>query len=681
MSMLPPILVELKASSAEFMAKMGEARREVTKLGTESSGHMQKFAAVGKAALIGVAVGAVAIGAESVKMASDFQSSMELIRTQAGASQSEVNSMSKAVLSLAGQTATAPEVLSEGLYHLESSGLRGAKALEALKVAAEGAKVGHADLESVTNALNAVIASGVKGASNMSGAMGMLNATVGAGDMRMQDLADAMGTGVLTVAKNFGVSLKDVGAALAVFGDNNIRGADAATKLSQAITYMEKPAASAGKVFKTFGMTTKELRDDISKGGLGLALKDLHEHLTKAGITGTKVGPVLLDAFGRKPAGAINTLLGQFARFQSKQEEVGRGAKNFGADWKATTQTFHFQMEQLKTSVEALAIRIGIALIPVIQRAATVTAEIVQWFQKHAEVAKILAVAVGSVLVVAMADYAITAGIAAAATIAATWPMLLMVAAVAAVGVGLFELATHWSTVWNGIKRVTEAVWHAISNTVSSLWHRTVDDVMTGVHAVVGAAKTVANFFTKDIPAAFRATLQAGRDLVAWIVDKLLGAFGDIVHGAADAFGWVPGIGGKLKAAARHFDEFRDNVNAAIRGINTNVTLHVDAVLSAKANAALHNAAPLTIGHAYADGTNYAAGGLSLVGERGPELMDVPRGARIYPHGTGPSGGGGELHVHFDGPVYGADADELALSVRNSLLRLGGRNGATGLVA
>ena len=36
---------------------------------------------------------------------------------------------------------------------------------------------------------------------------------------------------------------------------------------------------------------------------------------------------------------------------------------------------------------------------------------------------------------------------------------------------------------------------------------------------------------------------------------------------------------------------------------------------------------------AYASGTSYARGGLSLVGEQGPELMQVPRGARITPAG------------------------------------------------
>lgn len=35
---------------------------------------------------------------------------------------------------------------------------------------------------------------------------------------------------------------------------------------------------------------------------------------------------------------------------------------------------------------------------------------------------------------------------------------------------------------------------------------------------------------------------------------------------------------------------------------------------------------------AFAGGTNYAPGGLSVVGEEGPELVDLPRGSKVYPH-------------------------------------------------
>jgi len=41
----------------------------------------------------------------------------------------------------------------------------------------------------------------------------------------------------------------------------------------------------------------------------------------------------------------------------------------------------------------------------------------------------------------------------------------------------------------------------------------------------------------------------------------------------------------------------------------------------------------------YSGGVGSAPGGLSWVGEGGPELMNVPRGASIFPSGTGPGGG------------------------------------------
>ena len=60
----------------------------------------------------------------------------------------------------------------------------------------------------------------------------------------------------------------------------------------------------------------------------------------------------------------------------------------------------------------------------------------------------------------------------------------------------------------------------------------------------------------------------------------------------------------------------------------------------------------------FASGTDYAPGGWSVVGENGPELMNVPTGARILPNGTVPSASndnGGVTNVyHID--ASGADS-------------------------
>lgn len=72
---LPPILVELRASSTELMAKLGEAQAEIAHLNTQGSANMSKMAAFSKAALAGVGAAVIAVGTASVELADKFEAS------------------------------------------------------------------------------------------------------------------------------------------------------------------------------------------------------------------------------------------------------------------------------------------------------------------------------------------------------------------------------------------------------------------------------------------------------------------------------------------------------------------------------------------------------------------------------------------------------------------------------
>lgn len=325
-------------------------------------GNLVKFGAIlGAIGVVGIAVG---LGL-AAKSASDFQAQMRLLVTQAGATTAEMNAMSKGVLDMASSVGTSPDELAKGLYHLESAGFRGATALNALRIAAEGAKVGHANLEDVTNALDAVLVAGVPEAHDMAGAMGELNAIVGAGDMRMQDLADAMGTGILASAKVFGLGLKDVGAALAVMGDNNIRGADAATKLRMALSLMGATTDKAASALKQIGIGPTELAQKMRSGGLVAALADLQKHLKASGKSAVEQARILSEAFGGgKSAGTILLLLQQLDRLKTKEGDIASGAKGFQTAWEGTQQNFSFQWGRATAAVEAAGIKIGTKLLP-----------------------------------------------------------------------------------------------------------------------------------------------------------------------------------------------------------------------------------------------------------------------------------------------------------------------------
>jgi len=77
----------------------------------------------------------------------------------------------------------------------------------------------------------------------------------------------------------------------------------------------------------------------------------------------------------------------------------------------------------------------------------------------------------------------------------------------------------------------------------------------------------IIHFFTVSIPNAGRRMRDAVNSAFRSMVMFILNRFGDVLHGASKMFGWVPGVGGKLRRASQEFDKFRDRVNNALKGV------------------------------------------------------------------------------------------------------------------
>src|SRR5438309_1355327 len=126
------IRVILTGDSAQYVRSM-EVAGKATEATQSKMERMQKvgrgMSSVGRSMTM-LAAPIIGVGAYAAKSAASFQSSMELIRTQAGQGQAEVNSMSKSVLKMAPELGTSTADLADGLYHIESAGYHGAKALK-----------------------------------------------------------------------------------------------------------------------------------------------------------------------------------------------------------------------------------------------------------------------------------------------------------------------------------------------------------------------------------------------------------------------------------------------------------------------------------------------------------------------------------------------------------------------
>jgi hypothetical protein len=152
--------------------------------------------------------------------------------------------------------------------------------MNALKVASQGAAVGQADLEDTATALGSAWLVNIKGAGNMKQVMALLNATVGAGNVRMGQLVEALGTGILPASKEAGLSIKDVFGAMAVFTDEGYKASSAAAQFSTALHFLYNPTIKASGALESIGLNSDSLaRDMHKKDGLLVALSDLKKHL------------------------------------------------------------------------------------------------------------------------------------------------------------------------------------------------------------------------------------------------------------------------------------------------------------------------------------------------------------------------------------------------------------------
>jgi len=283
---------EVAASGAELEA-MGLKGAKAVASFANSGEKLKRF---GKSWTHNVSMPIAALGVVSGKMAMDFDRSMSLIATQAGGSAREVKGLEKAVLGMHNQFT--PNERAQGLFYIESAGLRGAKAMEMLQANVKLATTGNSNLEhTVFGTVGAMNALGKEG-KNFTKIAAIMNSTVGHGHMRMEELVGAISTGLVGAAKSFGVSWGGMSSAVAFFTRMGEPAQQVATRLRQTITHLATNASTKGaEALDSIGMSTEKMGQRIRKSGrIGPVIKELAEHL-KA-VSKTKADQVLTDAFG-----------------------------------------------------------------------------------------------------------------------------------------------------------------------------------------------------------------------------------------------------------------------------------------------------------------------------------------------------------------------------------------------
>jgi TP901 family phage tail tape measure protein len=382
------IVASMQAAAAEIAAGAGEIRAALTEMGdqvkvtaAESSaaaeGMGEKFLGLGeiggmlKAAL---PLSIAAIGYESVKAATTFQGSTTRLVTSAGEIQSNLNMVRSGMLSMAGQVGVSANDLSQAMYYVEAAGFHGADGLTALKAAAQGAAAEGADTTDVAKALTDVLKDYHLNASASADVTSQMITAVAHGKVTLEDFSKAFAS-IVPAASAAGISFNDVGSALAEMTNHGFTAQRASQNLAQALRSLLNPTKPMSDAFKEWGVSADELKAKLhGPNGLTDAMEYLSQAASKAGKEGTP-----------EYAAALKNLMGTAAGANAALATVGQNFSDTSATIKAmgsatqdaqgrvqgfalVQETLGQQLRQIRDGFDAVMIRIGDGLIPLLSK-------------------------------------------------------------------------------------------------------------------------------------------------------------------------------------------------------------------------------------------------------------------------------------------------------------------------
>lgn len=428
-----------------------------------SAGANVTAAARGRAAFLGIAAGVAYAIVEGAK----FQEQMTRLYTAAGLTGTSYKSLSQQVIAIGNATGFSGTKIAEALYHPISAGLKLGAALQTVANSARLAQIHGASLEDTTYALSSIMKAYGINAANVGKTSGLLNSIVGQGDMRFQDFVQSVKNWAPAGA-SMGISIQSMGAALAYLTDRGNSAEVASTRLTQGLSMITSPSKEAStylsalglttgklaiqnktlqQVMLSAGLTTNKVAADLKKpDGIYVALKDVQGAFRKSGLSAQQADAVMAKIFGGgRSDKAMLSLLSNLGNLQSKYHSIGRAAGEYGSAWAKTQKTVSFEWHKVLAEVQNFAISLGSILLPYVQKALSAISKFFGFVAQHPA----LKIALAAVLALAVGLGVLTGATAAFGAVfdAVTSPVTLVVLAIAALVIGLYELYKHCALV------------------------------------------------------------------------------------------------------------------------------------------------------------------------------------------------------------------------------------------
>jgi len=239
-----------------------------------------------------------------------------------------------------------------------------------------------------------------------------------------------------------------------------------------------------------------------------------------------------------------------------------------------------------------------------------------------------------------------------------------------------------FKAIWNFIEELTDS----LAASIVGAFRRMRSGVQSTLTGLASSGANALNRLWNAIGSGVNRARAFFRSFVSYAISMM----GSLLNGAIAALSWIPGIGGKLAVARAAFSRFKSSVIGDLNAIPKSKTVTINGInnvgyavgsalrsiarltatnyvgITGKYTGGVTGSLPAEIGRAASGGIR---NGLTLVGEYGPELVDVAPGSKVYSNGDSARmmrGGsdGGALAVQAS---WVGTADPLIREIMNSI--------------
>ena len=301
-----------------------------------------------------LAAGAAVVGM-SVKMAGDFDASFRQITTLFKATDEQVAGFRNSILEYASTSGKSLEDITSSISAAVGSGVEWSKSLDLIAEAEKLANATRADLKGTTDVLVSTMnAYGIQ-TSDVSKVSDLFFQIIADGKIEMTDLAQYLAN-ITPISAAAGVSLEEVGAAVATLTAGGMQPSTAIDALKSALSNIIKPSEQATKLAAELGIEFNATA--LKSKGFAGVLDDVQK---ATGGSTEQMALLFGDVTG---LASVLSLTGpQADKFKASIDSMGKSAGSTAEAFKKMAGDFASESAKVGNAFTALMVNIGTPLL------------------------------------------------------------------------------------------------------------------------------------------------------------------------------------------------------------------------------------------------------------------------------------------------------------------------------